>query len=87
MRVFVFCAVVYVVFTYGTPFTHCIPLLILGTQKLHFFKRLCSCVSGYFQIWVVGNSPSAPLLKAVEEVLPVIFTLFCFTKQNVSHLR
>uniref|UniRef100_A0A8C2X1T3 Transport and golgi organization 6 homolog n=1 Tax=Cyclopterus lumpus TaxID=8103 RepID=A0A8C2X1T3_CYCLU len=38
-------------------------------------------------IWVVGNSPSASLLKALEQVLPVIFSLFCFTKQNVSHLR
>lgn len=45
------------------------------------------CVPGCCQVWVVGNSPSAPLLKALEEVLPVIFTLFCFTKQNVSHLR
>uniref|UniRef100_A0A8D0AU79 Transport and golgi organization 6 homolog n=1 Tax=Sander lucioperca TaxID=283035 RepID=A0A8D0AU79_SANLU len=48
---------------------------------------LCSCVSCCCQIWVVGNSPSASLLKALEQVLPVIFTLFCFTKQNVSHLR
>uniref|UniRef100_A0A4W6C1I8 Transport and golgi organization 6 homolog (Drosophila) n=1 Tax=Lates calcarifer TaxID=8187 RepID=A0A4W6C1I8_LATCA len=35
------------------------------------------CVPGCCQVWVVGNSPSAPLLKALEEVLPVIFTLFC----------
>ncbi|KAK1887578.1 Transport and Golgi organization protein 6 like [Dissostichus eleginoides] len=40
-----------------------------------------------YKIWVVGNSPSASLLTALEEVLPVVFTLFCFTKQNVSHLR
>ncbi|XP_035011747.2 transport and Golgi organization protein 6 homolog [Hippoglossus stenolepis] len=48
---------------------------------------LTRCVEDVYKIWVVGNSPSASLLKALEEVLPVIFTLFCFTKQNVSHLR
>ncbi|XP_034541556.1 transport and Golgi organization protein 6 homolog [Notolabrus celidotus] len=49
--------------------------------------ELTRCVEDVFKIWVVGNSPSAPLFKALEEVLLVIFTLFCFTKQNVSHLR
>ncbi|XP_056242290.1 transport and Golgi organization protein 6 homolog [Seriola aureovittata] len=49
--------------------------------------ELTRCVEDVYKIWVVGNSPSAALLKALEEVLPVIFTLFCFTKQNVSHLR
>uniref|UniRef100_UPI0037E77882 transport and Golgi organization protein 6 homolog n=1 Tax=Semicossyphus pulcher TaxID=241346 RepID=UPI0037E77882 len=49
--------------------------------------ELTRCVEDVYKIWVVGNSPSASLLKALEEVLPVIFTLFCFTKQNVSHLR
>uniref|UniRef100_A0A4W6F2A2 Transport and golgi organization 6 homolog n=1 Tax=Lates calcarifer TaxID=8187 RepID=A0A4W6F2A2_LATCA len=49
--------------------------------------ELTQCVEDVYKVWVVGNSPSAPLLKALEEVLPVIFTLFCFTKQNVSHLR
>ncbi|KAM4618329.1 transport and Golgi organization protein 6 homolog isoform 2-T2 [Polymixia lowei] len=49
--------------------------------------ELSRCVEDVYKIWVVGNSPSAALLKALEEVLPVLFTLFCFTKQNVSHLR
>ncbi|XP_032379205.1 transport and Golgi organization protein 6 homolog [Etheostoma spectabile] len=49
--------------------------------------ELTRCVNDVYKIWVVGNSPSACLLKALEQVLPVIFTLFCFTKQNVSHLR
>ncbi|KAF7647712.1 hypothetical protein LDENG_00168050 [Lucifuga dentata] len=39
------------------------------------------------KVWVVGNTPSVPLMTALEEVLPVLFTLFCFTKKNVSHLR
>lgn len=49
--------------------------------------ELTRCITDVYKIWVVGNSPSASLLKALEDVLPVIFTLFCFTKQNVSHLR
>lgn len=36
---------------------------------------------------MLGNSRPESLLKALQEVLPIIFTLFCFTKQNVSHLR
>lgn len=39
------------------------------------------------QIWVVGDGSSAALLSALEDVLPVVFTLFCFSRQNVSHLR
>ncbi|XP_008302694.1 transport and Golgi organization protein 6 homolog, partial [Stegastes partitus] len=50
-------------------------------------SELTRCVDDVYKIWVVGNSPSVPLLKALEEVLPVVFTLFCFTKKNVSHLR
>ncbi|XP_019112739.2 transport and Golgi organization protein 6 homolog isoform X2 [Larimichthys crocea] len=49
--------------------------------------ELTRCMEDVYKIWVVGNSPSASLFKALEQVLPVIFTLFCFTKQNVSHLR
>ncbi|XP_077372468.1 transport and Golgi organization protein 6 homolog [Festucalex cinctus] len=49
--------------------------------------EMTQCVEDIQKIWVVGNSPSAPLLRALEEVLPVVFTLFCFTKQNVSNLR
>ncbi|XP_068579627.1 transport and Golgi organization protein 6 homolog isoform X2 [Cebidichthys violaceus] len=49
--------------------------------------ELTRCMNDVYKIWVVGNSPSASLLEALEEVLPVLFTLFCFTKQNVSHLR
>ncbi|XP_038562281.1 LOW QUALITY PROTEIN: transport and Golgi organization protein 6 homolog [Micropterus salmoides] len=49
--------------------------------------ELTRCIEDVYKIWVVGNSPSASLLSALQQVLPVIFTLFCFTKQNVSHLR
>ncbi|XP_072242834.1 transport and Golgi organization protein 6 homolog [Leuresthes tenuis] len=50
-------------------------------------SELTCCVEDVYKIWVVGNSPSETLLTALEGVLRVIFTLFCFTKQNVSHLR
>lgn len=36
---------------------------------------------------MVGNSPSEVLLKALADVISTLFNLFCFTKQNVSHLR
>ncbi|XP_056272526.1 transport and Golgi organization protein 6 homolog [Pseudoliparis swirei] len=49
--------------------------------------ELTRCMDDVYKIWVVGNSPSAPLLEALDPVLPVMFSLFCFTKQNVSHLR
>ncbi|XP_059192150.1 transport and Golgi organization protein 6 homolog isoform X2 [Centropristis striata] len=49
--------------------------------------ELTRCINDVYKIWVVGNSPSSSLLKALGEILPVIFTLFCFTKQNVCHLR
>ncbi|KAJ3596004.1 hypothetical protein NHX12_002413, partial [Muraenolepis orangiensis] len=49
--------------------------------------ELNRCVEDVYKVWVVGNRPSGPVLKALELVLPVLFSLFCFTKQNVSHLR
>uniref|UniRef100_A0A3P9Q207 Transport and golgi organization 6 homolog n=1 Tax=Poecilia reticulata TaxID=8081 RepID=A0A3P9Q207_POERE len=48
---------------------------------------LTRCLEDVYKIWVVGNSPSPTLLAALQDVLPVIFTLFCFTKRSVSHLR
>lgn len=49
--------------------------------------ELSQCVDDLYKVCVVGNRPSASLLTSLTEVLPVLFTLFCFTKQNVSHLR
>ncbi|XP_020311620.1 transport and Golgi organization protein 6 homolog [Oncorhynchus kisutch] len=49
--------------------------------------ELTRCAEDVFKICVVGNSPSAPLLKALGEVVPVLFDLYCFTKKNASHLR
>ncbi|XP_076840276.1 transport and Golgi organization protein 6 homolog isoform X3 [Brachyhypopomus gauderio] len=49
--------------------------------------ELTRCVEDVYKICVVGNSPSAMLLSSLGDAFPIIFNLFCFTKQNVSHLR
>ncbi|XP_026143171.1 transport and Golgi organization protein 6 homolog isoform X2 [Carassius auratus] len=49
--------------------------------------ELTRCIEDVYKICVVGNSPSEVLLKALADVLSTLFSLFCFTKQNVSHLR
>ncbi|XP_043981739.1 transport and Golgi organization protein 6 homolog [Gambusia affinis] len=48
---------------------------------------LTRCLEDVYKIWVVGNSPCPTLLAALQDVLPVIFSLFCFTKRSISHLR
>ncbi|XP_028307371.1 transport and Golgi organization protein 6 homolog [Gouania willdenowi] len=50
-------------------------------------SELTQSIEDVYKLWVVGNSPSTPLIDALKEVLPVIFSLFCFTKKNASHLR
>ncbi|XP_038126155.1 transport and Golgi organization protein 6 homolog [Cyprinodon tularosa] len=49
--------------------------------------ELTCCLEDVYKVWVVGNASTSTLLSALKEVVAVIFTLFCFTKQNVSHLR
>ncbi|KAL0968205.1 hypothetical protein UPYG_G00263820 [Umbra pygmaea] len=49
--------------------------------------ELTRCVEDVFKICVVGNRKSAPLLKTLGGVIPVLFDLYCFTKKNASHLR
>ncbi|XP_062403575.1 transport and Golgi organization protein 6 homolog [Sardina pilchardus] len=49
--------------------------------------ELTRCVDDVFKIFVVGNRPSEPLLRSLGAVVPVIFALYSFTKQNASHLR
>ncbi|XP_042336576.1 transport and Golgi organization protein 6 homolog [Sceloporus undulatus] len=50
-------------------------------------EELSSCVENVFKVCVVGNEPSAVLLSSLQGVLGVIFSIWCFTKQNVSFLR
>ncbi|XP_037733712.1 transport and Golgi organization protein 6 homolog isoform X4 [Chelonia mydas] len=49
--------------------------------------ELSRCVEDVFKVYVVGNEPSDVLLESLQPALGVIFSLYCFTKQNVSHLR
>uniref|UniRef100_A0AAR2KNG3 Transport and golgi organization 6 homolog (Drosophila) n=1 Tax=Pygocentrus nattereri TaxID=42514 RepID=A0AAR2KNG3_PYGNA len=49
--------------------------------------ELTRCVEDVYKIYVVGNRPSGTMLSALGDVVPAIFSLLCFTKQNVSHLR
>ncbi|XP_056622852.1 transport and Golgi organization protein 6 homolog isoform X2 [Triplophysa dalaica] len=49
--------------------------------------ELTCCIEDLYKICVVGNSPSEVLMKALRDVIPTLFSLFCFTKHNVSHLR
>uniref|UniRef100_H9G717 Transport and golgi organization 6 homolog n=1 Tax=Anolis carolinensis TaxID=28377 RepID=H9G717_ANOCA len=50
-------------------------------------EELGSCVENVFKVYVVGNEPSNLLLNSLQGVLGVVFSLWCFTKQNVSFLR
>ncbi|XP_049580174.1 transport and Golgi organization protein 6 homolog [Syngnathus scovelli] len=70
------------------PLYHCITAAddVHGQVAVEEWE-MTQCVEDINKIWVMGNSPSTRLLGALEEVLPVVFTLFCFTKQNVSNLR
>nr|XP_061825761.1 transport and Golgi organization protein 6 homolog [Nerophis lumbriciformis] len=70
-----------------SPLHRCITAADVNCRVVVEEWELMQCVEDINKIWVVGNMPSTLLLKALEEVLPVVFTLFCFTKQNVSNLR
>lgn len=41
----------------------------------------------FLQVYVVGNDPSPVLVDSLLPVLRVLFSLYCFTKQSVSHIR
>uniref|UniRef100_A0A8D0GK22 Transport and golgi organization 6 homolog n=1 Tax=Sphenodon punctatus TaxID=8508 RepID=A0A8D0GK22_SPHPU len=49
--------------------------------------ELSSCVEDVFKVYVVGNEPTQTLLESLQPALGMVFSLSCFTKQNVSHLR
>ncbi|KAM3829044.1 transport and Golgi organization protein 6 homolog isoform 2-T2 [Vipera latastei] len=50
-------------------------------------ELLSGCVETVHKVCVIGNEPSPCLLGALQPVLGAIFSLWCFTKQNVSFLR
>ncbi|XP_061578283.1 transport and Golgi organization protein 6 homolog [Cololabis saira] len=72
----------------GAPLQRCISAASSGDSCVAVEEsEVTCCVEDVYKIWVLGNSSSVTLLTELQELLPVIFTLFCFTKQNVSHLR
>ncbi|XP_078524411.1 transport and Golgi organization protein 6 homolog isoform X2 [Lissotriton helveticus] len=50
-------------------------------------SSLSDCIEDILKVYVVGNEPLEVLMESLKKVLGAIFSLYCFTKQNVSHLR
>ncbi|KAE8608677.1 hypothetical protein XENTR_v10011566 [Xenopus tropicalis] len=50
-------------------------------------NELSQCLEDIMKVFVVGNKPTPTLLHYTNKVLPAVFCLYCFARQNVSHLR
>nr|XP_033796036.1 transport and Golgi organization protein 6 homolog [Geotrypetes seraphini] len=50
-------------------------------------SELTCCIEDIQKVYVVGNELLPVLQESLKTVLGAIFSLYCFTKQNVSHLR
>ncbi|KFO20022.1 transport and Golgi organization protein 6 homolog isoform X1 [Fukomys damarensis] len=59
-----------------------VPGTILVTEE-----ELSRCIEDVCKVYVVGNEPLAVLLDSLLPVLRMLFALYCFTKQSVSHIR
>ncbi|KAM6222577.1 transport and Golgi organization protein 6 homolog [Rhynchocyon petersi] len=68
--------------TAEAPETDRVPGTILVTEEE--FSR---CIEDVFKVYVIGNEPLTVLVDSLLPVLGVLFALYCFTKQSVSHLR
>ncbi|XP_033074694.1 transport and Golgi organization protein 6 homolog isoform X2 [Trachypithecus francoisi] len=64
------------------PESDMIPGTILVTEE-----ELSRCIEDVFKVYVVGNEPLTVLMDSLLPVLGVLFLLYCFTKQSVSHIR
>ncbi|XP_037371887.1 transport and Golgi organization protein 6 homolog [Talpa occidentalis] len=58
------------------------PGTILVTEE-----ELSRCVEDVFKVYVVGNEPLTVLVDSLLPVLGVLFSLYCYTQQSVSHIR
>ncbi|XP_040298857.1 transport and Golgi organization protein 6 homolog isoform X2 [Herpailurus yagouaroundi] len=58
------------------------PGTILVTEE-----ELSRCIEDVFKVYVVGNEPLTVLVDSLLPVSGVLFSLYCFTKQSVSHIR
>ncbi|KAM4722032.1 transport and Golgi organization protein 6 homolog [Rhinophrynus dorsalis] len=50
-------------------------------------QELTRCVEDIVKVFVVGNDDTPVVLRFTKQVLSAIFSLYCFARQNVSHLR
>ncbi|KAM5263440.1 transport and Golgi organization protein 6 homolog [Ctenodactylus gundi] len=50
-------------------------------------EELSTCIEDVYKVYVVGNDPLTVLLDSLLPVLGMLFSLYCFTKQSVSHIR
>ncbi|XP_060041241.1 transport and Golgi organization protein 6 homolog isoform X2 [Erinaceus europaeus] len=64
------------------PESDLLPGTILVTEE-----ELNRCIEDVFKVYVVSNEPVTVLMDSLFPVLGVLFSLYCFTKQSVSHLR
>ncbi|XP_077611784.1 transport and Golgi organization protein 6 homolog [Crocuta crocuta] len=64
------------------PESDMVPGTILVTEE-----ELSRCIEDVFKVYVVGNEPLTVLMDSLFPVLGVLFSLYCFTKQSVSHIR
>ncbi|CAJ0921552.1 unnamed protein product, partial [Ranitomeya imitator] len=48
---------------------------------------LLQCIEDIVKVFVVGNNPTAAILKYSRQILLVIFSFYCFARQNASHIR
>ncbi|XP_075432619.1 transport and Golgi organization protein 6 homolog isoform X2 [Ascaphus truei] len=50
-------------------------------------RELSRCVEDIVKVFVVGSDPTAAALTSTRPVISAVFSLYCFARQNVSHLR
>uniref|UniRef100_A0A673U112 Transport and golgi organization 6 homolog n=1 Tax=Suricata suricatta TaxID=37032 RepID=A0A673U112_SURSU len=63
------------------PASEMAPGTILVTEE-----ELSRCIEDVFKVYVVGNEPLTVLVDSLLPVLGVLFSLYCFTRQSVSHI-
>ncbi|XP_056413222.1 transport and Golgi organization protein 6 homolog [Hyla sarda] len=48
---------------------------------------LSQCIEDIVKVFVVGNDATVAILNSSRQVLSVVFSLYCFARQNASHVR
>nr|KAF6408182.1 transport and golgi organization 6-like protein [Molossus molossus] len=63
------------------PENDMVPGTILVTEE-----EVSRCIDDIYKVYVVGNEPLTVLMDSLLPVLGVLFSLYCFTNQSVSHI-